>query len=93
MHAHTGTLPSSSSAELHHSLNVNRLLQFLSITNSSISSASFDRLLTEASYEYVISLKAFNNYGEGRPVYENIQTKDETSGSLMYNYRNTKQVI
>ena len=27
--------------------------------------------------EYVISLKAFNNLGQGRPIYETIQTREE----------------
>lgn len=31
------------------------------------------------SSEYVISLKAFNNVGDGRPVYETTQTQEQTS--------------
>jgi len=35
--------------------------------------------IAEPSSEYVISLKAFNNVGEGEPVYENVFTREETS--------------
>lgn len=36
-------------------------------------------VLPESSSEYVISLKAFNNVGEGVPIYETTSTREESS--------------
>jgi len=36
-----------------------------------------------ASSEYVVSLRAFNNVGEGVPVYETTVTRDD-SGTLLH---------
>ena len=33
----------------------------------------------KASAEYVISLRAHNSVGEGRPIYETVTTREETS--------------
>jgi hypothetical protein len=32
---------------------------------------------TEPNSEYVISLRAYNNVGDGRPIYETTRTRDE----------------
>ena len=32
---------------------------------------------SEALSEYVISLRAYNNIGDGRPIYETVRTKEE----------------
>ena len=41
---------------------------------------------TEPSSEYVISLRAYNNIGEGRPIYETVFSREETS-KYMFIYR------
>ncbi len=33
--------------------------------------------VTEPNSEYVISLRAYNNVGDGRPIYETTRTRDE----------------
>lgn len=60
---------------------INTVAQFISLVPSASCFLSLSLSLPDPSSHYVITLKAFNNVGEGIPVYESAITRPQ-SGTI-----------